>query len=307
MGVGHMTLLNPRTLFQLLKETVFGWSQVRAPRLGAALAYYTIFALAPLLVIVLAVAGLCFGREAIQHELSTQLHALVGRQGGEAIEAMVAAASKPRTGIWATIIAFIMLAAGATGVFAELQDSLNTIWNVKRLPGNSLRHFIRTRLLSFAMIVGIGFLLLVSLILSAILSWFGRYLSGLPWGTELIWQVINFVISLGVIALLFMAIFKVLPDVRIRWRDAWWGGLLTAVLFNIGKFLFGIYLGKSSVTSVFGAAGSLVVVLLWVYYSAQILFFGALFTRAYVLRSRARVEPAKGVEFVGAPAASPAR
>src|SRR4030095_3845256 len=187
---------------------------------------------------------------------------LWGSEGGEAIQSLVSAAHKPKTGAWATVIAVATLFVGATGVFVQLQDALNSVWGVRRVPGRGLRNFVKDRLLSFAIVVGIGFLLLVSLVLSAGLSALGKFMSGMLPAQETIWQGINFVISFGVITLLFAMIFKVLPDVKIAWRDVWIGAVITAMLFNLGKFLIGLYLGRSSVTSAYGAAGSLVVVLL---------------------------------------------
>ncbi len=266
--------------------------------MGAALAFYTLFAMAPLFVIVLAIAGVWFGEEAARRELFSQVSGLVGSAGGEAIQALVSAANKPKTGAWAAVIAVATLFVGATGVFVQLQDALNSIWGVRRVPGRGLRNFIKDRLLSFALIVGIGFLLLVSLVVSAGLSALGKFMVGLLPEQGTIWQGINFVVSFGVITLLFAMIFKVLPDVKIAWRDVWIGAILTALLFNLGKFLLGLYLGRSSVTSAYGAAGSLVIVLLWVYYSAQILFFGAKFTQIYSTKHGSRLEPAPGARAV---------
>jgi membrane protein len=290
--------LNWKSVYRLFRETASAWIDSKAPRLGAALAFYTVFSVAPLFVIVLAVAGLWFGEEAARQELFNQINGLVGREGGEAIQAIVAAANKPRAGVLATAIALVTLLVGATGVFVQLQDALNTVWSVKREPGRGLRHFIQDRLLSFAMVLGIGFLLLVSLVLSAALAAMGRFLNGLLPAQEIIWQGVNFAVSLGVITLLFAMIFKVLPDVQIAWRDVWAGALLTALLFNLGKFLLGFYLGRSSVASAYGAAGSLVIVLLWVYYSAQIVFLGAEFTRVYASKCGSHLKPGRGAQFV---------
>src|SRR5262245_46176755 len=273
-----MSHLKYTHVFSLLKETMSAWIEHKAPRLGAALAFYTVFALAPMFVIVLAIAGLWFGPGGGRDQLFDQLYGLIGKEGGEAIQAIVAAANKPKTGVWATLVAVVTLFVGATGVFVQLQDALNTVWNVRREPGRGLRHFIRDRLLSFAMIVAFGFLLLVSLVVNAMLAALGKFMSGLIPAQEILWQTINFVISLGVITLLFAMIFKVLPDVRLAWHDVWFGAVLTALLFNLGKLVFGLYLGKSSVASAYGAAGSLVIILLWVYYSSQIVFWGAEFT-----------------------------
>jgi membrane protein len=230
--------------------------------------------------------------------LFSQVSGLVGSEGGDAIQALISAANRPKTGAWATVIAVVTLFVGATGVFVQLQDALNSIWGVRRAPGRGVRNFIKDRLLSFALIVGIGFLLLVSLVLSAGLSALGKYMGGLLPVQETLWQGINFVVSFGVITLLFAMIFKLLPDVKIAWRDVWIGAMLTALLFNLGKFLLGLYLGRSSVTSAYGAAGSLVIVLLWVYYSAQILFFGAKFTQLYASQYSSHLEPAPGTGTV---------
>jgi len=261
--------------------------------MAAALAFHTIFAIAPLFVIVLAIAGFVFGEQAASRELFSQVSGLVGSEGGEAIQALVSAAHKSKTGAWATVIAVATLFVGATGVFVQLQDALNAIWGVQRLPGRGLRNFIKDRLLSFALIVGIGFLLLVSLVLSAGLSATSKFMVGLLPAHKIVWQGIHFVVSLGVITVLFAMIFKVLPDVKIAWRDVWIGAFITALLFNLGKLLFGLYLGRSRVISGFGAAGSLVIVLLWVYFSAQILFFGAKFTQIYSNRYGSHLEPAQ--------------
>ncbi|MBK8001628.1 MAG: YihY/virulence factor BrkB family protein [Verrucomicrobia bacterium] len=287
-----------KSSYALMKQTVSEWIDLGVSRMGAALAFYTLFAVAPLFVIVLAVAGIWFGEEAARRELFGQVSGLVGSEGGEAIQALVSAARKPTTGAWATVIAVVTLFVGATGVFVQLQDTLNSIWGVRRKPGRGLRNFLKDRLLSFALIVGIGFLLLVSLILSAGLSALGNFMTGLLPAQEILWQWINFGVSFGVITLLFAMIFKVLPDVTIAWKDVWIGALLTALLFNFGKYLLGLYLGRSSVTSAYGAAGSLIIVLLWVYYSAQILFFGAKFTQIYSNRYGSRLEPAPGAEAV---------
>jgi len=266
--------------------------------MGAALAFYTIFAIGPLFVIVLAITGFLFGEQVAGREMFSQVSGLVGIEGGEAIQSLVSAARKPRTGAWAELITVATLFVGATGVFVQLQDALNAMWGVRRLPGRGLRYFIRDRLLSFALIVGIGFLLLVSLVLSAGLSSMGKFMVGLLPAHKIVWQGIHFVVSLGVITVLFAMIFKVLPDVKIAWRDVWIGAFITALLFNLGKLLFGLYLGRSRVISGFGAAGSLVIVLLWVYFSAQILFFGAKFTQIYSNRYGSHLEPAERADAV---------
>jgi membrane protein len=273
-----------KTIAPLFKEAFLAWMDSKSPRLGAALAYYTIFAVAPLFLIALSMAGFCFGEEAARRELFGQVYGLVGRTGGEAIQTLVAAANQPRAGLWATGGALVTLGIGATAVFVELKDALNTIWGVQPKPGRGSRAFIKDRLLSFAMVLGVGFLLLVSLVLDAALAALGSFTSGLLPAQRLLLGYLNFAMSLGVITLLFAMIFKVLPDVKIAWKDAWVGGFVTALLFNLGKFLIGYYLGRSSMVSIYGAAGSFIILLMWVYYSAQILFFGAEFTRLHAGR-----------------------
>jgi membrane protein len=291
-------LLKFRTIYQLLNETVRACLDGDIVSQGAALSYYTIFAIAPLFIIALTLAGFLFGEDAAHRELFGQLNQLVGKEGGDAIQSLVTAANKSKTGLWATCIAGATLAVAATGVFVQLQNSLNKLWNVRHVQGRGLRNFIRHRLLSFAMVFGIGFLLLVSLICSACLSALRNFMGDYITGKEMFLKALNFLISLGIITALFTMIFKFLPDVKIAWRDVWLGGFITAILFNVGKFLIGIYIGRSSLSSVYGAMSSLVIVLVWVYYSAQILFFGAQFTRAYVSRFGVNPQPIGGAEFV---------
>lgn len=279
--------MNVKQYGMLLKDATFAWWEHKVPRLGAALAYYTIFSLGPLMLIIIAIAGQVFGEEAAQGQIVQQIQGLVGEEGAKAIEAMLISARKPSAGIVATVLGVVMLLFGASGVFGQLQDALNTIWGVTPKPGRGLWGFLKDRFLSFAMVVGIAFLLLVSLVVTAALSALGTLFG--EWGASVGGQAANFVISFGVITFLFAMIFKVLPDVRLAWRDVWVGAALTSLLFTIGKLLIGLYLGRSSTASAFGAAGSLVVLLIWIYYSAQILFFGAEFTRAYAAKRGSRV------------------
>jgi len=279
----------------LAKDTFSEWREDEALELGAALAYYTIFSIAPLLLVVIAVAGLVWGREAVQGQIVGQLGHLVGPQGGEAIQTLVANAAKQGRGssILATIVAFATSLLGATGVFAELQSTLNHIWNVKATPKNGIWGFLRTRVISFGMILGVGFLLLVSLVISAALAAIDNYMVGLMPGIEILIRIVSFVLSLGVITVLLAMIYRYLPDVKISWRDVWVGAAVTALLFTVGKVLLGLYLGRSSTASVFGAAGSLVILLLWIYYSAQILFFGAEFTQVYARYRGVQILPSE--------------
>jgi membrane protein len=286
------------TIYQLLNDTVRACIDDNIVSQGAALSYYTIFAIAPLFIIALTIAGYWFGEETARRELFGQLNQLVGKEGGDAIQSLVMAANKSRAGTWATWIASGTLAVAATGVFVQLQNSLNALWRVQHVQGKGLRNFVRHRLLSFAMVLGIGFLLLVSLVCSAGLAALGNFIGDYVTGKEIFLKTLNFVISLGIITALFTMIFKFLPDVKIAWRDVWLGGFITALLFNIGKFLIGVYIGRSSLSSVYGAMGSLVIVLMWVYYSAQILFFGAQFTRVYASRFGVKPQPIGGAEFV---------
>jgi membrane protein len=275
----------------MLKQTVSDWLADKAPRLGAALAYYTVFSLAPLLVIALAIAGMFMGAQAVQGELHTQLQSMLGDDGARAVEEMVAAASKPKEGTLATVIGVVVLLFGASGVFGQLQDSLNTIWEVEPKP-RGVWGTIKDRFFSFAMVLGTGFLLLVSLVVSAAVNLIGGWMSSILPLPEAVLHVLNLVASFAVVTLLFAAIFKVLPDAVIEWKDVWVGAMATAVLFVIGKSLLGMYLGRGSVASAYGAVGSLVVVLLWVYYSAQIVFFGAEFTQVYARARGSQIKPA---------------
>jgi membrane protein len=280
-----------RSFRALFVEAFTGWRDHKASKMAAALAYYTVFALAPILVISIAVAGLVLGQEAAEGRIVGQISGLIGTTSAAAVEAMIAAARKPSSGILATIIGLATLLFGATGVFGELQDSLDTMWGVKPKPGRGFIRMLKTRFVSFTMVLGIGFLLLVSLVVSAAISALGAWLAGLLPLPELLMQAINLIVSIAVVTLLFAMIFRVLPDVDIAWRDVWVGALFTAILFALGKLGIGLYLGKSSVGSSYGAAGALVVILVWVYYSAQILFFGAELTRAWAYQHGSRFVP----------------
>jgi len=285
--------MNQTSAVQLLKDTFSEWSEDKVPRLAAALAYYTAFALAPLLLIAIAVAGLVFGREAASNQIGQQLAGLLGPTAAESVNTMVEAAGANKGGgILASIIGVVTLLFAASGVFGELQDSLNTIWEVQPKPNQGLLATLKQRFFSFAMVLGVGFLLLVSLMLSAALGALGSVVAGDQADQSLIWKVVNFVVSFGVTTLLFALIYKVLPDVKIQWRDVWIGALVTALLFTLGKAAIGWYLGRPGTTSTYGAAGSFVALLLWVYYSAQILFFGAEFTQVYAKAYGSQIEPA---------------
>ncbi|MDZ4871729.1 MAG: hypothetical protein CLLPBCKN_001117 [Chroococcidiopsis cubana SAG 39.79] len=282
-----------KTIISLLRETFTEWNEDKASRLAAALAYYTVFSLAPMLIIAIAIAGAVFGEEAARGEIVTQIQGLVGRDGAQFIETAIEGASKPKAGTIASLISIAVLLFGASGLFAQLQDSLNTIWEVQPKPGRGLIGILRDRFLSFTMVLGVGFLLLVSLVLSAGLSGLVNFLGSLLPGIGALLQIANFVLSFAVTTLLFGLIYKVLPDVKIAWSDVWSGAIVTSLLFSIGRFALGLYLGNSSFGSTYGAAGSVVIILVWVYYAAQILFFGAEFTQVYARRYGSRIVPTK--------------
>jgi membrane protein len=280
-----------KLIFKLLKLTFIAWQKDKASRLAAALAYYTAFSLAPMLIIVIAVAGFVFGQDAAQGEIVAQLQGLVGREGAQVIQNLIENARRPQSGIVATIAGIAILLFGATGLFTQLQDALNTIWNVQPKPGRGIKGLLQKRFLSFAMVLAIAFLLLVSLAVSAGLAAMGKYFDHLFPQVILLWQVLNLTLSFAIVTVLFATIYKVLPDAKVAWSDVWMGASITSLLFAVGKWAIGLYLGNSSVGSAYGAAGSFVVILLWVNYSAQILFFGAEFTQVYANRYGSRIVP----------------
>ncbi len=283
-----------RMIASLLREAYAEWQRDGALDLGAALAYYTSFSLAPLFVIVIAIAGLAFGAEAARGEIFAQLRGLIGVNGAEAIETAVASASRPTSGILATLVGFGALLLGASGVFAQLQGSLNRIWSITP-PRGGWRAMLQNRVTSFAMVVGIGFLLLVSLVVNAGLAALGHWLGGRMSGMLLLLNVANALISYAGITVLFAMMFKMLPDAQIAWRDVWIGAAITSLLFTIGKSLISLYVGQTAVGSAYGVAGSILVILAWIYYSSQIFFFGAECTQVYanLYGSHIRVRPAR--------------
>jgi len=279
-------LLHPRSMkryFLLLKEAWIEFTNDKAQRLGAALAYYTLFSIAPLLLIAIAIAGLVFGKSQAQAQIIGQLRTLTGDAGAKVIEEMLVSAAKPKTGTLAIVIGIVTLLFGAAGVFGQLKDALNTIWNVEEKKGGGILAFLEERFLSFAMVLGVGFLLLVSLVLDAALAALSKGL----------WQPVQLIVSFAVITVLFAMIFRYLPDVRIDWHDVWLGAAFTSLLFVLGKFALGLYLGKCAIGSSYGAAGSLVVLLVWIFWSANILLFGAEFTQVYA-RERGQRRRAAG-------------
>ena len=267
----------------LLKETFAAWNEHKAPKMGAALAYYTTFSLAPLLVIVVGVVGLALKQDRAREEIVAQFSDLVGKEGGTTVNTILSQAATQDTGLWAALIGLVVLLIGASGVFAELQDSLNTIWEVPPRARN-WSALVRDRLISFALVFALGFLVLVSLLLSAGVAALGAFMKDRVPGFDAVWEGANSLVLFAVVTLLFAALFRFLPDIKIAWRDVWTGAGLTAALFIVGKFLLGFYIGHSAFASAYGAAGSLVIVLVWVFYSAQIFFFGAEFTRAFARR-----------------------
>jgi membrane protein len=269
-------------IWSLVKATFSSWLDDYAPSMGAALAYYTMFSIAPLLLIVISTAGLVFGEDAVRGEIFGQLRGLMGDEGARAVQSLLESVSSPEEGTAGTVIGTVLLLIGATTVLSELQDAFDRIWRVPpRDKDSGVWGVIRSRLLSFGMILGIGFLMMVSLVFSAAMAalgkWWGPFFSDL----EIVVGAVNFAFSFLLATTVFAVLYKFMPRVRIHWRDVWAGAAVTALLFTIGKFLIGLYIGKSAISSGFGAAGSLVVVLVWVYYSAQIFLLGAEFTKVY--------------------------
>jgi membrane protein len=282
-------------LWVMVQHSVWAWIDDYAPSMGAALAYYTMFSVAPLLVIVIAMAGIMFGNDAAQGHVLAELRGLMGEEGARAVEDLLRSASDPEQSALAAVVGILTLLVGATTVFGELQSALDRIWRATAAATTSetLWRWLQTRLLSLGMILGIGFLLLVSLVMSAALAGLGVWWGPLFGAWEMVLQVSNFIVSFAIVTLVFAMIYKYLPSVSIAWRDVWVGAAVTALLFTIGKLLIGFYLGRTSIASAFGAAGSLVVLLIWVYYSAQIFLLGAEFTWVYAHRHGSRAGQAR--------------
>jgi membrane protein len=279
-----------RRLGSLLRETYTQWDEDQAARQAASLSLYTLLSIAPLLIVSIKVAGLALGDEAARGQLSQELGGLVGPQAGAAIEAMVNTAKQPGEGVVGSIIGLAVLLFGASGVFGELQTSLNQMWEVMPRPNRGVLGFIKDRFFSFTMVMGVAFLLLVSLVVSAALATITEHFRDLVPYPALSW-LLNVGIGIGITTVLFALIYKVIPDVQIKWRDVWVGAFATAVLFSVGRVGLGWYVGRSATVSPFGAAGSLVALIVWVYYSAQILFFGAEFTQVFATRYGSRILP----------------
>jgi membrane protein len=281
------------TAFGLLKQTATEWIDDKAPQLGAALAYYTVFSLAPLILLLLAIIGLLFRNDpsGAWSRITEQMSYFLDKSAVDVVQGIAQKASEPGKGTIATIIGIALAIFGASGVFGQLQDALNTIWGVKAKPGAGIWGFLRARFVSFAMIAGVCFLLLVSLVIEGVLKAFSHYIQARLPGGLAIAMSLYFVFDFAVVVVLFALIFKVLPDVKIRWRDVWIGSVMTAMFFLIGKWALGLYLGSGTAASAYGAASSLITLLLWIYYSSQILLFGAEFTQVYANRTGARIEP----------------
>ena len=288
--------LSPSTAWSLLKETISEVGDDDVPSLSAALAYYTIFSLPPLLVILVAVAGVLAGPEAVQEALTGQVDSLAGEAAAGEIRAMIENASDLGDGLLGKLLGVLVLFVGASGAFGQLQKALNRAWDVEAKKGGGLKAMVLKRMLSFGMVLTIAFLLLVSLALSAFLAALNDQVGGaLPGGASaLVWQLVNTAVSFGVITLLFATLFVVLPDAKIAWRDVWVGAAVTALLFTLGKWGIGLYLGRSNPGSAFGAAGSLALILVWIYYSSLILLAGAEFTQVWARRYGSRIAPEEG-------------
>jgi membrane protein len=277
-------MIDRAAAWSVLKAALSGWLNDRCLSMGAAISYFAVFSLAPMLILAIAIAGFLFGPEAAQGAIVGQLRGLMGREGAAAIQAMIESAADIESGLVATAVGVATLIFAASGAFAEIQEALNIIWKVKSRRRSLVGGLLRQRLRSLSLVAIVGFLLMASLVVSAALAAFDDYLHGLLPGFELILQALNLVVSFAVITVLFAMVFKVLPDVDIAWGDVWLGAAVTAFLFSIAKFLISLYIGSSEVTSSYGAAGALVIVLLWIYYSSLILLFGAEITYAYARR-----------------------
>jgi membrane protein len=280
--------LTPQALWTVIRSAGQKWFDINAQRLGASLAFYTMMSLAPLLVISMGIAALIFGRDAVEGQLVWQIENLVGTEGGQVIQSLLKSAAHPTSGILATAAGLLVLLFSASGVFVELRDSLNLVWGVDSTGSGGLKGMVKYRLSAFVLVLAIGFLLMVSLMLSAAIAAAGKLLGGYLPASEASLQWINLILSFLAFTLLFALMYKVVPDCDIEWRDVWVGATATSLLFSIGKSLIGLYLGKAGIGSAYGAAGSLVVLLVWVYYSAQIFFFGAVFTQIFSTRLGSR-------------------
>ena len=291
--------MGSKDFVELFKQTFTEWSEDNASRLAAALSYYAIFSLAPLLIIVISVAGLVLGNQQnVQQDVLNQISNVVGPNTADFVRNLISNTRSQNSGIIATIVGIVTLLVGSTGAFNQLHEALNTVWEVTEDPESGFLNILKGRLLSFTVVLGIGFLLLVFLVIDAGLAALGQFASDLIPGSELVWQGVNFLVSFGVVILLFAMIYKILPDVKIEWDDVWLGAAFTAFLFAVGKWVLGFYFSTVGVGSAYGAAGSLIVLLLWIYYSSQILFFGAEFTQVYANRYGSKIVPEEGAVWL---------
>lgn len=285
--------MNLRKIGRLFRETFKEWQEDNASRIAAALAYYAVFSISPLLVIAIAIAGTFFGQQTAQDQITEQITALVGEDGVQPVLMALDNISQPEIRGVASLISVGVLLLGASGFFAQLQDALNTVWKVKPQPGQGIWIFIRKRVSSFLMVLAIGLLLILSLILSAVVSTLSKYQADYLPGWAILWENLDFIVSLGLMTFIFGLMFKYVPDAKIAWKDVFVGSVITALLFLFGKFLLGVYLSKGSLGSAYGAAGSLIVLLAWIYYSAQIILFGAEFTQVYTRIYGSKIRPSK--------------
>lgn len=288
--------MNFKAIFGLVRDAFKDWSANKASRLGAALAYYTIFSIGPLLLVLIGIAGIVFGQAAAQGQVESALSGVLG-SGASAVQEMIKSSSKGGSGIIATVIGLVTLLLGAAGIFGQLQDALNTIFGVVFKPAGIVG-MLKARLLTFLMVLGVALLLLASLAASALLSVLAGYVSGILPGGAIVWQIVNYLVTAAIIVLAFALIYKLLPDARIAWKSTFVGAVVTTVLFILGQILLSIYFGFSNPGSAFGAAGSLVVVLVWIYYTAQIIFFGAEITKVYANRYGTGLQPKPGAEWL---------
>jgi membrane protein len=287
-----------KRIFELMKQAIKKWSEDKAGRLAAALSYYSIFSLSPLLVIIVVAVGFFYGEAAVEGRLVSEIEGIVGLEAAQMIQTMIANTSMTEGGIIATVISVVLLIFGATNLFSQIQESLNVVWNVQPKPGIGIAGMARKRLGSLVLVLGVILLLVATLVVTTVITALGDLITDLFLGATVVFMILNWLLSLAIITVLFTLIFKVLPDVKLHWSDVWPGALVTALLFLIGKELIGLYMGLAAAGSAFGAAGSLVVLLLWIFYSAQIFLFGAEFTYLYVKRQRAEIKPAPIAVFL---------
>ncbi|MBD3289752.1 YihY family inner membrane protein [candidate division KSB1 bacterium] len=291
MTENRIKIFYPKSLGILLKDAFIAWKEDKAWRLGAALAYFTIFSLAPLLIIIITITSAIFGEQAVRGQIFSEFQGLIGTRGANAVQSLLENAYMSGSSLSATILGTAMLIFGSTAVFVQLRQAINTIWEIADKPINTVRGFVKARVVSFAVILGFGVLVLISLLISTLLNIFSNYLGEyFPFFSHLM-QVIDFSVSFGFTTVMFALIFKILPNARIKWKDIWIGSAFISFLFTIGKMGISFYLSNSNIASSFGAASSLAIILLWTFYSAQIFLFGAEFTKIFADRFGGKVLP----------------